>query len=195
MARQEILIAQLGAQSFDQGNEVMGNVMNSSLHPHANGGTAEHVQAKSFIDSMLQLSQREWGQGVGDTMLGSIRSGIIHAAEHGDLVGARVPDLQRYFGAMREIPMAARRQQGDPRPGLLMAGGDAQTDSGRGCGCLGVGCCELRDPGLFGEIKQQEFCGQRLDGRGGQPERGGGPAAARFHDDLDVSRQGGDGKR
>jgi hypothetical protein len=24
----------------------MGNVMNSSLHPHVNGGTAEHVQAK-----------------------------------------------------------------------------------------------------------------------------------------------------
>jgi hypothetical protein len=59
MARQEVLVAQLGAQSFDQGNEVMGNVMISSLHPHANGGTAEHVQAKSFIDSMLQLSQRE----------------------------------------------------------------------------------------------------------------------------------------
>jgi hypothetical protein len=46
MASQEVLIAQLGAQSFDHGDEVMGNVMNSSLHPHVNGGTAEHVQAK-----------------------------------------------------------------------------------------------------------------------------------------------------
>jgi ribosomal protein L2 len=53
MARQEVWIAQLGAQRFDQGDEVLGNVMNSSLHPHGNGGTAESVQAKSFINSML----------------------------------------------------------------------------------------------------------------------------------------------
>src|ERR1035438_2403315 len=58
MASQEVWIAQLSTQSFDQGNEVLGNVMNSSLHPHGNGGTAEHVQAKSLIDSMLQLIQR-----------------------------------------------------------------------------------------------------------------------------------------
>jgi hypothetical protein len=61
MARQEVGIAQLSAQSFDQGDEVMGNVMNSSLHPHGNGGTAEQVQAKSFIISMLQLIQRVCG--------------------------------------------------------------------------------------------------------------------------------------
>ena len=60
MASQEVWIAQLSTQSFDQGNEVLGNVMNSSLHPHGNGGTAEHVQAKSLIDSMLQLIQRVW---------------------------------------------------------------------------------------------------------------------------------------
>jgi hypothetical protein len=46
MASQEGWIAQLGAQGFDHGDKVMGNVMNSSLHPHVNGGTAEHVQAK-----------------------------------------------------------------------------------------------------------------------------------------------------
>src|SRR5664280_2896016 len=63
MASQEVWIAQLSTQSFDQGNEVLGNVMNSSLHPHGNGGTAEHVQAKSLIDSMLQLIQRVWGPG------------------------------------------------------------------------------------------------------------------------------------
>ncbi len=56
MARQEVLISQLSAQSFDQGDEVMRNVMNSSVHPHGNGGIAEHVQAKSFIISMLQLT-------------------------------------------------------------------------------------------------------------------------------------------
>src|ERR1019366_8095277 len=65
MASQEVWIAQLSTQSFDQGNEVLGNVMNSSLHPHGNGGTAEHVQAKSLIDSMLQLIQRVWGWGEG----------------------------------------------------------------------------------------------------------------------------------
>ena len=91
--------------------------------------------------------------------------------------------------------MAARRRQGDPGPGLLVAGGDAQPGSGRGGGCLRVRRCELRDPGLSGEIKQQEFCGLKLAGAGGQPEPGGSPAAVRFHDDLDVSRQGGDGKR
>jgi hypothetical protein len=37
--------------------------MNSSLHPHGNGGTAEPVQAKSFINSMLQLIQWQWGRG------------------------------------------------------------------------------------------------------------------------------------
>src|ERR1035437_10932585 len=64
-ASQEVWIAQLSAQSFDQGDEVLGNVMNSSLHPHGNGGTADHVQAKSFIISMSQLIQRQWGQGEG----------------------------------------------------------------------------------------------------------------------------------
>src|SRR5664279_2050971 len=67
MASQEVWIAQLSTQSFDQGNEVLGNVMNSSLHPHGNGGTAEHVQAKSFIDSMLQLIQRVWTLAGGPT--------------------------------------------------------------------------------------------------------------------------------
>jgi hypothetical protein len=58
MTRQKVLIAQLSAQSFDQSDEVMGNVKNSSLHPHGNGGgTAEPVQAKSFINSMSQLIQ------------------------------------------------------------------------------------------------------------------------------------------
>src|ERR1017187_8410154 len=70
MARQEVRIAQFSAQSFDQGDEVLGNVMNSSLHPHGNGGTAKPVQTKSFINSMLQLIQwvcpkgdGEWGSG------------------------------------------------------------------------------------------------------------------------------------
>jgi hypothetical protein len=68
MASQEVWIAQLSAQSFDQGDEVMWNVMNSSLHPNANGGTAEHVQAKSFIYSMLRLIQWvcPWGEGWGE---------------------------------------------------------------------------------------------------------------------------------
>ena len=63
MASQEVWIAQLSAQSFDQGDEVLGNVMNSSLHPHGNGDTAEHVQDKSFINSMLQLINRVSPQG------------------------------------------------------------------------------------------------------------------------------------
>ena len=46
MASQEVLIAQLGAQGFDEGGEMIGNVMNNSLHPQVNGGTAEKVQAK-----------------------------------------------------------------------------------------------------------------------------------------------------
>src|ERR1019366_5633974 len=62
MASQEVGIAQLSAQGFDQGDEVLGNVMNNSLHPHGNGGTAEHVQAKSFIYSMLQLIQWQWSR-------------------------------------------------------------------------------------------------------------------------------------
>ena len=65
MASQEVWIAQLSAQSFDQGDEVMGNVMNNSLHPQANGGTAEKVQAKSLIISMLQLIQRVCSSGRG----------------------------------------------------------------------------------------------------------------------------------
>ena len=69
MARQEVSVAQLSAQSFDQGDEVMGNVRNCSLHPHGNGGAAELVQAKSFINSMLQLIQRVWGRGEGSVLL------------------------------------------------------------------------------------------------------------------------------
>ena len=42
MASQEVRIAQLGSQSYNQGDEVMRNVMNSRLHPQVNGGTAEH---------------------------------------------------------------------------------------------------------------------------------------------------------
>src|SRR5664279_1859380 len=44
MPNQEVGIAQLSAQGFDQGNEVLGNVMNNSLHPHGNGGTVKNRQ-------------------------------------------------------------------------------------------------------------------------------------------------------
>jgi len=39
------------------------------------GGAAEHVQAKSFIDSMLQLSQRGWGRGEG--LLGAVYRAVL----------------------------------------------------------------------------------------------------------------------
>ena len=65
MPSQEVWIAQLSPQRFDQSDEVKRNVMNSRLHPQGNGGTAERVQAKSFSDSMLQLIQWVWGQAVG----------------------------------------------------------------------------------------------------------------------------------
>src|ERR1035441_1094071 len=55
MASQEVWIAQLSAQSFNQGNEVKGNVMNSSLHPQVNGGTNLKVQPKSLLISMLRM--------------------------------------------------------------------------------------------------------------------------------------------
>src|ERR1035437_9821069 len=86
LGSQEVWIAQLSTQSFDQGNEVLGNVMNSSLHPHGNGGTAEHVQAKSLIDSMLQLIQRVWSEG------GGVRSPL------------KVSQLQSLREAFREVP-------------------------------------------------------------------------------------------
>ena len=189
------------AQEHHQLRDVGGVDAPGAAGPYRVAAHAEKFAAQGVVARALERNLQDaslagcQGQGVGETMLGSVRPGIIHAAEEGDLVGARVPEFQRYLGARREIPMAARRRQGDPGPGLLMAGGDAQPGSDRGGGCLCVRRCELRDPGLSGEIKQQELCGQRLDGGGGQPERGGGPAAARFHDDLDVSRQGGDGKR
>ena len=64
MPIQESGITQLSAQSTDQGNEVMRNVMNSRLHPQVNGGTSEYVQAKSRNDSMLQLIHLQWGSAV-----------------------------------------------------------------------------------------------------------------------------------
>ena len=36
------------------------------------GGTAEHVQAKSLIDSMLQLIQRVCGQALGQVVEGAV---------------------------------------------------------------------------------------------------------------------------
>jgi hypothetical protein len=45
MASQEVWIAQLCAQSFDEGREIIGNVIKNSLHPQLNGGTAGKVQA------------------------------------------------------------------------------------------------------------------------------------------------------
>jgi hypothetical protein len=38
MARQEVLLAQLGAQRFDPDDEVLWDVMDGSLHPNGNGG-------------------------------------------------------------------------------------------------------------------------------------------------------------
>src|ERR1035438_7861834 len=88
MASQEVLIAQFSAQSFNQGDEVMRNVMNSRLHPQGNGGTAEHVQAKSFIDNMLQLIQWQWGNGYG---LGPDLAGPLIAGATGS--GSAVLDV------------------------------------------------------------------------------------------------------
>jgi hypothetical protein len=65
MVGQESWIAQLSAQTFDQGNEVMGNVMKGRLDSYVNGGTAGRVQTRSIIDSMLQLIRRQWGWGEG----------------------------------------------------------------------------------------------------------------------------------
>ena len=46
MARQEVFIAQFGAQGLNEGGEVMGNVSTICLHPHINEGTAAKVQYK-----------------------------------------------------------------------------------------------------------------------------------------------------
>jgi hypothetical protein len=53
MASQEVLVAQLSAQSFDERGEIIGNVVDNRLHPQVNGGTNAKVQPKSFIISML----------------------------------------------------------------------------------------------------------------------------------------------
>ena len=53
MASQEILVAQLSAQSFDERGEITGNVVDKRLHPQVNGGTNAKVQPKSLIISML----------------------------------------------------------------------------------------------------------------------------------------------
>ena len=66
MASQEVLVAQLGAQSFDERGEVTGDVARNRLHPQVNGGTDEKVQPKSLIISMLCLIQRKWGRGWAD---------------------------------------------------------------------------------------------------------------------------------
>ena len=62
MASQEVLVAQLGAQSFDERGEIIGNVADNRLHPQVNGGTGEKVQSKSLIISMLHLIQRQWAR-------------------------------------------------------------------------------------------------------------------------------------
>ena len=53
MASQEVLVAQLSAQSLDERGEMMGNVVDNRLHPQVNGGTNAKVQPKSLIISML----------------------------------------------------------------------------------------------------------------------------------------------
>jgi hypothetical protein len=59
MASQEVLVAQLGAQSFDERGEIIGNVVDNRLHPQVNGGTDAKVQPKYRIISMLHLIQRQ----------------------------------------------------------------------------------------------------------------------------------------
>ena len=53
MASQEVLVAQLSAQSFDERGEIIGNVVDNRLHPQVNGGTNAKVQPKLLIISML----------------------------------------------------------------------------------------------------------------------------------------------
>ena len=45
MASQEVFIAQFAAQSFNECDEIIGNVMKNRLHPQVNGGTAGKVPA------------------------------------------------------------------------------------------------------------------------------------------------------
>ena len=53
MASQEVLVAQLSAQSFDERGEIIGNVVDNRLHPQVNGDANAKVQPKSLIISML----------------------------------------------------------------------------------------------------------------------------------------------
>ena len=53
MASQEVRIAQLSAQSLDEGGEMTGYVVDNRLHPQVNGGTDAKVQPKSLIISIL----------------------------------------------------------------------------------------------------------------------------------------------
>jgi hypothetical protein len=64
MASQEVLVAQLSAQSFDERGEIIGKVVDNRLHPQVNGGTDAKVQPKSRIISMLHLIQRQCTRGV-----------------------------------------------------------------------------------------------------------------------------------
>ena len=63
MASKEVLVAQLGAQSFDERGEVIGDVARNRLQPQVNGGANKQVQPKAFIISMLRIIQCQWRSG------------------------------------------------------------------------------------------------------------------------------------
>ena len=53
MTSPEMGVVQFGAQSFDEGDEIIGNIVQMRSHPEVNTGVAKFVQYKYLINKHL----------------------------------------------------------------------------------------------------------------------------------------------